>query len=63
MEHKSHMHNTVLEASLVQHFIVPVHSPEDLKYCIIYKFRPHPYNYTDALKVLQIKEHCLNYAH
>lgn len=53
MEHKSRMCNKIMEALLLSHFVPENHAPEDIRFWVIYKSRPHPYNHVDVYKILR----------
>lgn len=56
MEHKSRIENRIMAVHLVAHFLEKNHIPDDLKFMVIQKFIPHPYNSTNINKALQCLE-------
>lgn len=56
LEHKSRIKNRIIEAPLVSHYISMHHSPEDMKFCTLYKYNSYPYNWVDVHKLLLQKE-------
>lgn len=56
LEHHSRICHRVLELSLVDHYLEKGHSCGDLKYCVIYQYKPHVYDSSNMQKMLQHRE-------
>lgn len=56
LEHRFRIRNCILEAPMVTRFIEKNHSPEELKFCVLYKFESRPYTSMDISKELFLKE-------
>lgn len=52
LDHFSRIKNKIMDALLISHFLEKLHTYDQIKFCVIFQYRPQMYNRSDPRKTL-----------